>query len=253
MLMCWGQRLLPVVVLSAEHVMMADIDVQGLGQALGSPLEEARKTHPRALVETNARHKVSSRKEMITARMRRTIIAVGTSSLTRARSGSARPCWSFRPSRGCNILSVSRCRRPSSATAIILTRRVSALPVIISASTRASTPTRRRTASPIISASTRATIPTRRRAALSVISASTRATIPTRRTALPVISTYIWSTIPFDMSSNTLICVSRDQRSTQLTLIITVITLSKLSLARMNMSLYWSTASTIISFFDLVP
>ena len=235
MLMCWGQRLLPAVVLSAEHVMMADIDVQRLGQALGSPLEEARKTHPRALVETNARHKVSSRKEIITARMRRTIIAVGTSSLTRARSGSARPCWSFRPSRGCNVLSVSRCRRPSSATAIILTRRVSALPVIISASTRASTPTRRRTASPIISASTRATIPTR------------------RRTALPVISTYIWSTIPFDMSSNTLICVSRDQRSTQLTLIITVITLSKLSLARTNMSLYWSTASTIISFFDLVP
>jgi hypothetical protein len=48
--------------------MMMYVDVQGLGQALGSPLEEARETHPRALIETNAQHKVGSRKETIIAR-----------------------------------------------------------------------------------------------------------------------------------------------------------------------------------------
>jgi hypothetical protein len=57
-----------------------DIDERGLGQALGSRLEEAGKQHPRALIETSAKHKVGSRDETITARTKRTVITVGTSS-----------------------------------------------------------------------------------------------------------------------------------------------------------------------------
>ena len=62
--------------------MMVGIDVGGSGRVPGSPLEEARKMHSRALVETNPQHKVGSQKEMVTTQMGRTIIAVGTSSLT---------------------------------------------------------------------------------------------------------------------------------------------------------------------------
>lgn len=86
--MCRGQQPVPVVVPSAAYEMMVDMDVQGLGQALGPRLEEAGKRHPIALIEINAQHEVGNQKEMITARMGYTFITVGTSTSTWARSGS---------------------------------------------------------------------------------------------------------------------------------------------------------------------
>jgi hypothetical protein len=85
--MCWGQRLAPVVVPSAAHETVMDIDVRGLGQALGPRLEEAGRQHPRALIKTNTWHKVGSQTNDHLI-MRRTVVTVGTSSYTWARSGS---------------------------------------------------------------------------------------------------------------------------------------------------------------------
>lgn len=53
-LMCWSQRLVPVVVPSAAHEAVKDVDVPGLDQALGLRLEGAGRQHPRGLVKTNA-------------------------------------------------------------------------------------------------------------------------------------------------------------------------------------------------------